>query len=95
MVPLGFPLLAGPGSINSVIVEMQHGSGIVHAAAVIACVLTTCITVCVVLRLSEPVGERIRQGGLSALNRLFGLLLAAVAVQIISNGMRALFPILQ
>jgi multiple antibiotic resistance protein len=94
IVPLGLPLLAGPGSISSVIVEMRHGSGIVHGAAVIACVLSTCITVWAILRLAEPIGERIGQDGLNVLNRLFGLLLAAIAVEIISVGLRSLFPML-
>ncbi len=94
IVPLGLPLLAGPGSISSVIVEMRHGSGIVHAAVVIVCVLSTCITVWAILRLAEPIGERIGQSGLNVLNRLFGLLLAAIAVEIITAGLRSLFPML-
>lgn len=43
------PLLAGPGSISSVMVEMRHGTGIFHAAAVILCVLMTSVTVWAVL----------------------------------------------
>ena len=38
-VPLGVPLLAGPGSISSVMVEMRHGAGVFHAAAVVLCVI--------------------------------------------------------
>jgi multiple antibiotic resistance protein len=94
IVPLGLPLLAGPGSISSVIVEMRHGSGIVHASVVIVCVLSTCVTVWAILRLAEPIGERIGQSGLNVLNRLFGLLLAAIAVEIIAAGLRSLFPLL-
>jgi multiple antibiotic resistance protein len=41
IVPLGLPLVAKPGSISSVIVEMRNGEGLVHAALVIACVLST------------------------------------------------------
>jgi multiple antibiotic resistance protein len=94
IVPLGLPLLAGPGSISSVIVEMRHGSGIVHASVVIACVLSTCVTVWAILRLAEPIGERIGQSGLTVLNRVFGLLLSAIAVEIIAAGLRSLFPLL-
>jgi multiple antibiotic resistance protein len=94
IVPLGVPLLAGPGSISSVMVEMRHGSGIFHATAVILCVVTTCATVWAVLRFAQPIGDRIGQTGLDILSRLFGLLLAAMAVKIIASGLRSLFPIL-
>jgi len=94
IVPLGVPLLAGPGSISSVMVEMRHGAGVFHAAAVILCVIATCVTVWAILRFAHPIGERIGQNGLNILSRLFGVLLAAMAVKIIAVGLRSLFPIL-
>jgi multiple antibiotic resistance protein len=94
IVPLGLPLLAGPGSISSVIVEMRHGAGLGHEALVIACILATCSTAWGLLRLAQPIGRRIGPSGLTAMSRLFGLLLAAVAVEVITDGLRALFPIL-
>jgi multiple antibiotic resistance protein len=94
IVPLGVPLLAGPGSISSVMVEMRHGAGIVHAGAVIFCVVATCLTVWAILRFAQPIGDRIGQSGLNVLSRLFGLLLAAMAVKIIVTGLRSLLPIL-
>jgi multiple antibiotic resistance protein len=94
VVPLGLPLLAGPGAISTVIVEMRHGAGLGHEALVIACILLTCSTAWGLLRLAQPIGRRIGPGGLTAMSRLFGLLLAAVAVEVITDGLRALFPIL-
>ena len=94
IVPLGVPLLAGPGSISSVMVETRRGAGIVHVAAVIFCVLATCLTVWAILRFAQPIGDRIGQSGLNVLSRLFGLLLAAMAVKIIVTGLRSLLPIL-
>jgi multiple antibiotic resistance protein len=44
------------------------------------------------LRFAEPIGARIGQSGLNALSRLFGLLLAAMAIEIIGTGLRSLFP---
>jgi multiple antibiotic resistance protein len=94
IVPLGVPLLAGPGSISSVMVEMRHGAGIVHAGAVVSCVLATCVSVWAILRFAQPIGDRIGQTGLDILSRVFGLLLAAMAVKIIASGLRSLFPLL-
>jgi multiple antibiotic resistance protein len=92
IVPLGVPVLAGPGSISSVMLEMRHGAGIVHAAAVILCVLATCATIWLLLRFAHPIGKRIGQNGLDLLSRLFGVLLAAMAVKIIVTGLRSLLP---
>jgi multiple antibiotic resistance protein len=94
IVPLGVPLLAGPGSISSVIVEMRQGAGIWHAVAVVTCVLATCGAAWAILQFAEPIGARIGQSGLNALTRLFGLLLAAMAIEIIGTGLRSLFPAL-
>lgn len=95
VVPIGFPLLAGPVSITSVIVGMRHGSGIAHIALEISCVVTTCAAVWLVLRTAQSIESRIGQRGLNAFNRLFGLLVAAIAVEIICTGFRSLFPILR
>jgi multiple antibiotic resistance protein len=94
IVPLGLPLLAGPGAISAVIVEIRHGAGLGHEALVIACILLTCGTAWALLRLAQPIGKRIGPNGLTAMSRLFGLLLAAVAVEVITDGLRGLFPVL-
>lgn len=92
VVPLGIPLMAGPGSISAVIIQMQRGQGWEHAAMVVGCILLVCALLLLSLRLAVPIGNRLGQTGLNIMNRLFGLLLAAVAVEIIANGLRALFP---
>jgi multiple antibiotic resistance protein len=94
IVPLGFPLLAGPGSISSVIVAIRHGAGAGHAAAVIACVLATCATVWGVLRAAHPIGTRLGKRGLNAAIRIFAFLGAAIAVEFITAGLRSSFPVL-
>ena len=90
IVPLGVPLLAGPGSISAAMVEMRHGAGMVHGAVVIVCVLTTCVTVWAILRFAHWIGKT----SLDILSRLFGRLLAAMAIKVIASGLRSLFPIL-
>jgi multiple antibiotic resistance protein len=94
LVPLGFPVLAGPGSISSVMVAIRAGSGAAHATVVIGCVLAACGAVWAVLRTARPIGAYLGRRGLNALSRVFAFLLAAIAVGIISAGLRSLFPVL-
>jgi multiple antibiotic resistance protein len=92
VVPIGMPLLAGPGSISTVIIQMERNASWEHHAAVVACILFVCALVWGVLALATPIGERLGRTGLNILNRLFGLLLAAIAVEVIATGLRQLFP---
>jgi multiple antibiotic resistance protein len=94
VVPIGFPLLAGPVSISTVIVAMRQGTGTQHTAVVISSVLATCATAWIVLRGAQSIEAHIGQRGLNALNRVFALLIASIAVEIISAGIRSLFPML-
>ncbi|ACJ00665.1 MarC family protein [Rhodospirillum centenum] len=92
VVPLGLPLLAGPGSISAVIIETQRGSGWEHTAIIVGSITLVCLFIWLSLRLAVPIGRMMGRTGLNIMNRLFGLLLAAVAVEIISTGLRNLFP---
>ncbi len=94
VVPIGIPLLVGPGSISSTIIEAKRTPDLVHLAAVIGCVALVCLAVWATLRLADPIGKRLGRTGLNILNRIFGLLLAAIAVQIVSVGLIGLFPVL-
>jgi multiple antibiotic resistance protein len=92
VVPLGIPLLAGPGSISAVIIEMSDAPGLAHRATIIACILVVCTATWAILRLANPIGQRLGKIGLNVLSRVFGLILAAIAVQVMATGLRALFP---
>ncbi len=94
VVPIGIPLLVGPGSISSTIIEAKRTPDLAHLAAVIGCVALVCLAVWATLRLADPIGKRLGRTGLNILNRIFGLLLAAIAVQIVSVGLIGLFPVL-
>jgi len=94
VVPLAMPLLVGPGSISATIIYMERGAGWQHKGLSIAVLALICLAIWIVLQLARPIGDRLGRTGLNILNRIFGLLLAAVAVQIFANGLRGLFPAL-
>lgn len=94
VVPLGIPLLAGPGAISTSIIQMHRGAGLVHAALVAASILLVAFVCWLVLRNAERVGAFIGPVGLNVISRVFGLLLSAIAMETIANGLKGLFPIL-
>ncbi len=91
VVPLAVPLLAGPGAISTTILAAQPG-GTAHLAALLACIVAVCALAWAVLTLAQPIGERMGTTGLNIATRLLGLLLAALAIQTMAEGLRQLFP---
>jgi len=94
VVPLAIPLLAGPGSISNVIIQMHRSDTEYHALLVIVSIILVCLLLWLVLRMANRIGKMLGQIGLNIINRLFGLILAAIAVEIMANGLKELFPAL-
>jgi multiple antibiotic resistance protein len=94
IVPIAIPLLAGPGSISTVIIQMHRPGADYHLFWVIAVILLLSVLLWIVLRLASPIGRALGPIGLNIMNRLFGLILTAIAVEIMANGLRDLFPAL-
>ncbi|MCW8827368.1 MAG: NAAT family transporter [Gammaproteobacteria bacterium] len=94
IVPIAIPLLAGPGSISTVIIEMHRPGAEYHLIWVVAVIMLVGIILWGVLRLATPIGRILGPIGLNILNRLFGLILTAIAIEIMANGLRDLFPLL-
>jgi len=91
VVPLAIPLLAGPGAIGTTIIAAQAG-GAMHVAALIGCVLLVSALLWTVLRVAGPIGRRMGTTGLNIATRLLGLLLAAIAIEMMASGLKALLP---
>jgi multiple antibiotic resistance protein len=93
VIPLGIPMLAGPGSIATVTVLMgQSWNSPARIGIVIGSVVLTGLLTFVLLRSSAIVERSLRATGLNILNRLMGLILAAVAVQFVVNGVADVIP---
>jgi multiple antibiotic resistance protein len=88
IVPLGIPMLAGPGSITSVMVLVGQAEGEwKKMAAILAAILITAAICYLVLGNSDRVARALGEAGVRILVRIMGLLLVALAVQYFVNGM--------
>ncbi|MGA7749921.1 MAG: MarC family protein [Gallionella sp.] len=92
VVPLAIPLLAGPGAISLAIVDAHQAGSLPDKLAFNLGILGVAVIVWVVLRMAEPIGKRLGTGGLNIATRVMGLILAAMAVQFMADGMLELFP---
>lgn len=91
VVPLAVPLLAGPGAISTTIIAAQP-EGAAHLGALVGCIFAVCLLLWIVLRLAQRIGERMSMSALNVATRLFGLLLAAIAIEMMAEGAKALLP---
>ena len=91
VVPIAVPLLAGPGAISTTIIAAQAG-GAAHTGAILGCIVLVCLLTWITLKLAGPIGARMGTTGLNIATRLLGLLLAALAIQTMAEGLRQLFP---
>ena len=92
VVPLAIPLLAGPGSISLTIVDAHQVANLSDKIAFSLGIVGVSVIVWLILRLAEPIGIRLGTGGLNIATRVMGLILAAMAVQFMADGMLELFP---
>src|ERR1700734_4160997 len=87
IVPLGIPMLAGPGSITSVMVLVGQAQGEWQKMAAISSIAITAGICYLVLGNSDRVARALGETGVRILVRIMGLLLVALAVQYFVNGM--------
>ena len=88
IVPLGIPMLAGPGSITSVMVLVGQTQGRwTLMAAILGSIFITAVVCYLVLGNSDRVATMLGETGIRILVRIMGLLLVALAVQYFVNGM--------
>jgi multiple antibiotic resistance protein len=87
IVPLAFPLLAGPGAITTVIISLQAYGWLVSIISIVFVVLVTYL----VLQLQNPISRILGRRGSIITTRVFAIFLAAIAVQYIVEGLRQLF----
>jgi multiple antibiotic resistance protein len=95
VVPLTIPLLTGPATMSTVVIYaekaqnfVQHGMLLIYGL-VVAALVVVCFT------LAERIAGWLGKTGINVMTRIMGLMLAAIAVEIMSDGLVSLFPALR
>lgn len=93
LVPMGIPLLAGPGAIVAIMIKAEEsGDTLGGILAIIAAFILLHIIEWVVLRFASPMHRLLGEGGTVFLTRIAGMLLAAISVQLIIAGAVSVWP---
>ena len=89
LVPLGTPLMAGPGAIVATMVFSQRVEDVPDFLGVGLGVVGVHVALWLAMRFSIPILRLIREGGVMLVSRIAGLLLSAIAVQLVADAVRA------
>ncbi len=90
IVPMGIPMLAGPGSITTVMILISKSENGIQAGAVLFSILFTLIIAYALFIYGDRIFERVGKVGARAFSRIMGLILTAIAVQFIIEGIRSI-----
>ncbi len=92
VVPLAMPLLAGPGAISSTIVYASRYPSTIDTLGLLLTICIFSVGIWGLLRLAPGIVNRLGQTGINIVTRIMGLILGALGIEFIANGMRSLFP---
>lgn len=87
--PMGIPMIAGPGSIASAMLLMSRGHGLAQDMIVLAAIAVVLVLTLAALLLAGPMMKLIGYKMEAMITRLLGVILAALAVQFVIDGIRA------
>ncbi len=99
ITPLAIPMLAGPGAISTAILLQNQAVGVTMHAVLYTCILLVSFVSYVILHISARGAHWLNPIALRIITRIMGLLLSAVAIQFLINGLKGLradfFPVTQ
>ena len=94
VVPMAIPIVAGPGSISTVIVYSARAGTTLEYVGLAVVLVVVMLLVLAIFLASRQVQRAVGETSLEIVTRIFGLILAGIAVQFIAEGLGELFPVL-
>lgn len=95
VVPLTIPLLTGPATMSTVVIYAEKAQTALQVAALVGYGVVIALVTAVSFSLAEPIARVLGKTGINVMTRLMGLILAALAVEVMAGGLGKLFPILR
>lgn len=95
VVPLTIPLLTGPATMSTVVIYAEKAKTFLQLGTLVGYGLVVGLATAVCFSLAEPIARVLGKTGINVMTRLMGLILAALAVEVMADGLGKLFPVLR
>jgi multiple antibiotic resistance protein len=94
VVPLTIPLLTGPASMSTVVIYADKAKTFLQLGTLLGYGVVVALATALCFSLAQPIARVLGKTGINVMTRLMGLILAALAVEVMSDGLTRLFPVL-
>jgi multiple antibiotic resistance protein len=94
VVPLTIPLLTGPATMSTVVIYADKAHGVVQLLSLVGYGVVIGLATALCFSLAQPIARVLGKTGINIMTRLMGLILTALAVELIAEGLHKLFPML-
>ena len=94
VVPLTIPLLTGPATMSTVVIYSEKAKDIWQLGTLVGYGLVVAVATALCFFMAQPIAKGLGKTGINVMTRLMGLILAALAVEVMSDGLVMLFPVL-
>lgn len=94
VVPLTIPLLTGPATMSTVVIYADKAKDVAQLLTLVGYGLVVGLATALCFALAQPIARVLGKTGINVMTRLMGLILAALAVEVMSDGLVKLFPVL-
>ncbi len=94
VVPLAIPLLTGPATISTMVIYAEKSRHLWEQAALVGYGVVIGVVTFIVFSASGSIARVLGRTGINVMTRLMGLILAAMAVELLADGLLKLFPVL-
>lgn len=94
VVPLTIPLLTGPATMSTVVIYAEKADNALQVATLVGYGVVIALATALCFSLAEPIARVLGKTGINVMTRLMGLILAALAIEVMASGLHKLFPVL-
>ena len=94
VVPLTIPLLTGPATMSTVVIYAEKAKDFSQLSTLVGYGVVVALATALCFSLATPIARILGKTGINIMTRLMGLILAALAVEVMADGLHKLFPVL-
>ncbi len=94
VVPLTIPLLTGPATMSTVVIYADKAKTFLQLGTLVGYGVVIALATALCFSAAQPIARVLGKTGINVMTRLMGLILAALAVEVMSDGLVKLFPVL-